>query len=98
MAWAPNPADRLGKLRELFFKDRATLRLEELKTVHQNRDAKFAAYVENYHFTKSGVLFIVAHIRGEREQSSHGPSAVVVVSVDPTDSQVFSYRPYYSEN
>ncbi len=71
-----DPVERLGKLRELFFKDRATLRLEELKTVHQNRDGKFPAYVENYRFTKSGVLFIVAHIvgSGNNHRADHPPS------------------------
>jgi hypothetical protein len=59
-----DPIERLGKLRDLFFNDGATLGLDQLHTVHQDRDATFATFVENYRFTKAGVLFIVAHIVG----------------------------------
>jgi len=59
-----DPIERLAKVRELFFKDRKTLRLGTLKIVQQNRDPKFATYVENYRFSKAGVLFIVVHVVG----------------------------------
>ena len=59
-----DPVERLGKLRELFFEDRMVLRLHQLKTAHQNQDAPFKDFIENYRFRKSGVLFVVAHIVG----------------------------------
>ena len=59
-----DPIERLGKVRELFFDDPKTLRLDQLHAVHQSRDRKYATYVENYRFTKSGVLFIVVHVVG----------------------------------
>lgn len=51
-------------MRELFFTNPKTLRLDQLNTHHQSRDPKYATYVENYRFAKSGVLFIVAHVVG----------------------------------
>ena len=59
-----DPVERLGKVRELFFNDQKTLRLDRLHTVHQSRHPKFAPYIENYRFSKSGVLFVVAHVVG----------------------------------
>jgi hypothetical protein len=71
-----DPVERLGKLRELFFKDKTTLRLEQLNVEPQSRDSKFARFVENYRFTKSGVLFIVAHVvgSGNNHRAGHAPS------------------------
>lgn len=59
-----DPVERLGKVRELFFKDPKTLRLDMLHTVHQSHTPKFATYVENFRFSKAGVLFVVAHVVG----------------------------------
>jgi hypothetical protein len=59
-----DPVERLDKVRELFFKNPQTLRLNMLHTEHQCRNPKFARYVENFCFLKSGVLFIVAHVVG----------------------------------
>lgn len=59
-----DPVERLGKLRELFFRDRAVLRLDRLGATHQSDDSRFASYVENYRFTRAGVLFIVVHVVG----------------------------------
>ena len=59
-----DPVERLEQLRELFFKDPKTLRLDQLHSHHQNRGPKHATYIENYRFSKSGVLFIVAHVVG----------------------------------
>lgn len=61
-----DPVERLARLRELFFADPTTLRLGQLKTVHQSRDAKYAKFSENYRFQRSGVHFIVAHVVGSR--------------------------------
>ena len=59
-----DPIERLDKLRELFYKDPKTLRLEHLNAIQQSRDQKHSTFVENYRFSKSGVLFIVAHVVG----------------------------------
>lgn len=59
-----DPVERLDKLRDLFFKNPETLRLDQLNTYHQSRDPQHATYVENYRFSKSGVLFIVTHVVG----------------------------------
>ena len=59
-----DPIERLGQIRQQFFKDRKTLRLDELKVQYQSRDPKFSKYVENYRFSKANVLFIVAHVVG----------------------------------
>ena len=71
-----DPLERLDRLRELFFKDRKTLRLDQLNTRHQDRDPKFSTYVENYRFSKAGVLFIVAHVvgSGNNYRADHPPS------------------------
>lgn len=71
-----DPIERLGKLRELFFKDRKTLRLEKLNAMSQSRDPKFATYVENYRFSKSGIPFIVTHVvgSGNNYRVDHPPS------------------------
>jgi hypothetical protein len=59
-----DPIERLGKLRELFFKDPKTLRLDGLNVVAQSQNPKFARYVENYRFSRAGVSFVVAHVVG----------------------------------
>ena len=71
-----DPVERLDKLRELFFKDRQTLRLAQLNAVHQRRQAQFERFVENYRFTRSGVWFIVAHVvgSGNNYRKNHPPS------------------------
>ena len=72
-----DPVERLDKLRELFFIDRKTLRLDSLNAVSQSRDPKFATYVENYRFTRSGVLFIVAHVVGTGNNLRAGDPAAM---------------------
>ena len=59
-----DPVERLGKLRELFFGNPQTLRLDQLDAHHQSRDSQHSTYVENYRFSKSGVAFIVVHVVG----------------------------------
>ncbi len=59
-----DPIERLANLRKLFFADKKTLRLDKLGVVRQSRHEKYARYVENYRFTKSGVLFVVVHVVG----------------------------------
>ena len=71
-----DPVERLDKLRELYFKDTSTLRLDELNAVQQSCDPKFASYVENYRFSRAGVLFIVVHVvgSGNNYRADHPPS------------------------
>ena len=71
-----DPIERLANLRKLFFADKKTLRLDKLGVVRQSRQAKFAKYVENYRFTKSGVLFVVVHVvgSGNNYKPDHPPS------------------------
>ena len=59
-----DPIERLDKLRELFFKDPKTLRLDGLGVVPQSHNPKFAKFVENYRFSRAGVSFVVAHVVG----------------------------------
>lgn len=59
-----DPLERLAKLRALFFRDPKTLRLDQLHATPQSRNPKFSTYVENYRFSRAGVLFVVAHVVG----------------------------------
>ncbi len=59
-----DPIERLDKIRDLFFKNPQTLRLQQLKSHHQSRDPQHSTYVENYRFSRSGVAFIVVHVVG----------------------------------
>ncbi len=59
-----DPIERLAKLRELFFQDPQTLRLDQLHATPQSHNPKFSKYVENYRFSRAGVLFVVAHVVG----------------------------------
>ena len=59
-----DPVERLRKLRELFFQDQRTLRLDSLRVVAQSSQPEFSAYPENYRFSKAGVSFIVVHVAG----------------------------------
>lgn len=56
--------ESLGRVRELFFHDENVLRLGQLGAQHQSDDPRFARYIENYRFTKSGVLFVMVHVCG----------------------------------
>jgi hypothetical protein len=58
-----DPVERLSKLREMFFQDSKTLRLDQLKTRHQD-DSQYSKHIENYRFSKSSILFIVLHVVG----------------------------------
>jgi hypothetical protein len=59
-----DPIERLDKVRALFYEDKTTLRLEELAVKFQSSGPKYSRYVENYRFSKGGVLFVVAHVVG----------------------------------
>lgn len=59
-----DPIERLNKLRDLFFKDPATLRLNHLNVTYQSRSLGHRPYIENYRFLRSGVLFVVVHVVG----------------------------------
>ena len=59
-----DPLERLDTLRRLFFKDPSVLRLGQLGARSQSQAPAFSRYLENYHFTKAGVLFVVVHVCG----------------------------------
>lgn len=59
-----DPIERLKKIRQLFYNDPKTLRLDQLHTVPQSHTRKYATFVENFRFTASDVLFIVVHVVG----------------------------------
>ncbi|MBP89546.1 MAG: hypothetical protein CMJ64_23025 [Planctomycetaceae bacterium] len=59
-----DPIERLKQVRQLFYSDPKTLRLDQLHAVPQSHNPKYATYVENYRFSRAGVLFIVAHVVG----------------------------------
>ena len=72
-----DPIERLAKLRELFFEDKTVLRLAELNAVQQSCKEQFARYIENYRFTKGGVLFIVVHVCGSgNNRRTDNPAAM----------------------
>ncbi|MBB74237.1 MAG: hypothetical protein CMJ75_06970 [Planctomycetaceae bacterium] len=61
-----DPIERLDKLRQLFFQDPGVLRLQQLGARFQSQQPEFSRFVENYRFTKAGVMFVVLHICGSQ--------------------------------
>lgn len=72
-----DPLERLDKVRELFFRDKETLRLGELDVVFQSETPKYARYVENFRFSKSGVMFVVAHVVGSNNNRRETDAAAM---------------------
>lgn len=70
-----DPVERLDTLRDLFFRDPKTLRLDQMNVQPQSLDPKHSTYVENYRFSKSGVLFIVVHVVGSGNNYRADPSS-----------------------
>jgi hypothetical protein len=58
------PAQRLQKLRSVFFKDGFSLGRSRMPLVRQSAVSKYKAYVENARWEKSDVLFVTLHIPG----------------------------------
>lgn len=72
-----DPIERLDRLRELFFQDGGVLRLQKFAAKHQSDDPQFARFIENYRFTKSGVLFIAVHVCGsDNNRRPEDPAAM----------------------
>ena len=61
-----DPIERLDMLRQLFFQDASVLRLQQLGARSQSQQAEFSRFVENYRFTKAGVMFVVLHVCGSQ--------------------------------
>lgn len=61
-----DPLERLDTLRQLFFRDASVLRLQQLGARSQSQQPKFSRFVENYRFTKAGVMFVVLHVCGSQ--------------------------------
>jgi hypothetical protein len=72
-----DPLERLDKVRALFFKDKKTLRLDKLGVKFQSATPKYARYVENYRFSKGGVLFVVAHVVGSNNNRREADAAAM---------------------
>ena len=61
-----DPLERLDTLRRLFFADAQVLRLHQLGAQSQSQQPEFSRFVENYRFTKAGVMFVVIHVCGSQ--------------------------------
>jgi hypothetical protein len=72
-----DPIERLAKVRELFYNDSKTLKLNKLGVKFQSENPAYKKYVENYRFTKSGVLFVVAHVVGSNNNNRLADKAAV---------------------
>ncbi len=72
-----DPLERLDQVRALFFKDKKTLRLEDLGVTFQSAIPKYSRYVENYRFSKGGVLFVVAHVVGSNNNRRETDAAAM---------------------
>lgn len=72
-----DPLERLEKVRELFYEDKNTLRLEKLGVQFQSATPQYSRYVENYRFTKSGVLFVVVHVAGSNNNRRNNDAAAM---------------------
>jgi hypothetical protein len=72
-----DPIERLGKVRDLFFKDKQTLRLNKLGVTFQSDNPKYSKFIENYRFSKGGVLFVVAHVVGSNNNRRETDAAAM---------------------
>jgi hypothetical protein len=63
------PAERLAKLRTLFFAAERSLGRKPMPLVTQRRDEPFAKFAENARWTRSGVVFATVHVVGS--QNNH---------------------------
>jgi hypothetical protein len=68
-----DPLERLGRLRELFFKGEQSLGRRTLRLERQSRDPAWAAYRENVRWEQGGVLFIGLNVPGSHN-NYHGAS------------------------
>lgn len=64
------PAERLARLRTLFFAEERSLGRRPLPLVTQRRDAAFAAFVENARWTIGGIVFATVHVVGSQNNHS----------------------------
>ena len=65
-----DPRERLGKLREVFFREERSLGQRPIPLVTQRRDRRFAALVENARWTHHGVVFATVHVVGSGNNHS----------------------------
>jgi hypothetical protein len=63
------PAERLAKLRALFFAAERSLGRKPIPLETQRRDEQFAKFVENARWTRGGVVFATVHVVGS--QNNH---------------------------
>jgi hypothetical protein len=65
------PAERLAKVRALFFAQERSLGQKPIALVTQRRDARFGKFVENARWIHGGVVFATVHVVGS--QNNHQP-------------------------
>lgn len=68
-----DPAERLRKLRDLFFQGDHALGQGRLKLTRQSEDTRFAEYRENVRWEMGGVLFVGLNLPGS-DNNYHGTS------------------------
>lgn len=60
------PAERLAKIRSLFFAEERSLGRQPLPLITQRRDPAHATFVENARWTHRGVVFATVHVVGSQ--------------------------------
>ena len=71
------PAERLARLRRLFFAEERSLGQKPIPLTTQRRDPAFAKFVENARWTRGGVVFATVHVVGSR--NNHQPAVAGAV-------------------
>ena len=68
-----DPAERLAKLREMFFQGDESLGQRRLRLVRQSADPRYAKFRENARWDHGGVLFITLHMVGDNNNRGRTP-------------------------
>jgi hypothetical protein len=68
-----DPLERLGKLREMFYRDDDSLGQSKLKLERQSADPRFAEYRENVRWTMGPALFIGLNLPGSNNNLGRTP-------------------------
>lgn len=71
------PAERLAKLRELFFATERSRGAQPIPLVTQRRDTAHAAYVENARWTRGGIVFATVHVVGSSNNHAPAPAGAL---------------------
>jgi hypothetical protein len=68
-----DPAERLAKLREMFFQGDESLGQRRLRLVRQSADPRYGKFRENARWDHGGVLFITLHMVGDNNNRGRTP-------------------------